>query len=847
MNVVKWNSYYKQGKSSITDVVLRTISLWVAIGLLWLSFFHFTETWLWPSQADWWIIIPWVVMLWALYEVVFPRIKKRTWIIKAFSRGSTPLILVVLIVLFIRNKDGLLYIVSRYLEQFNDFYFTNFAINDGGRYEMAAMYTGLMMLLWSFFWGLSYRRKRRGLLGGFAVTGLVIALSIGMAPGKTAVVYLLFAMLLLFTCDIRGVFVRVVVPGAVVLSLLLTTWFFDGKVDLLVNSSDKLIEWEEGLDFERIDLSNWGTDFYIGAERLDNSKPQRNGRDILMIRADAAPKTTMYFRGFYATEYVDGNWELNDELFVEACEAAGYSEEEAARMISGLTLEVLGFAGDATRTKYDVEYLGGIGDIAYVPYYFDDETINSTYDFAGDYLVSKPSMEVDMNFMGIREGDLLQSPSVYTTYAVLVEDREFREWYNQIAAQYTQVPEGIDGIAQAVELINSYMTESNDSYGIIQGDEELNEAWITNYHRDELVTLVKAYLKEMLRYDLVLETLPEGMDAVEYALTQSHEGYCMHYASAAALILRELGVPTRYASGYVVRPRDFVYSQENNNYEALVEDYNAHAWIEVYYEYIGWVPVEVTASFTGGSGLEMFPSLDELNPENNQEEQPDENQGNEGQQNPDENQGNEGAQNPDENAGTGNEGQENPDENQGNEGGQNPDENAGNNNEGQEQPGDESERPQEEEPTVGDETKLSNKKWYMLCLGVLVLCLVLGAVLYARYQKMQRDHLEKDVHQKQCRRAVRKMNRRIYRMLRLKNLGRVHKIPWSGYLTDVEYGAMLKETFSCISESDWDTYMEIAKKMYYSMEEISEEEMQHCYKCYKNPQMKLLSGKKITN
>lgn len=42
-------------------------------------------------------------------------------------------------------------------------------------------------------------------------------------------------------------------------------------------------------------------------------------------------------------------------------------------------------------------------------------------------------------------------------------------------------------------------------------------------------------------------------DPVEYFLGTGKEGYCMHYASAATLILQELGVPARYASGFVVK------------------------------------------------------------------------------------------------------------------------------------------------------------------------------------------------------------------------------------------------------------------------------------------------------
>ena len=53
-------------------------------------------------------------------------------------------------------------------------------------------------------------------------------------------------------------------------------------------------------------------------------------------------------------------------------------------------------------------------------------------------------------------------------------------------------------------------------------------------------------------------------------------------------------------------------------------------------------------------------------------------------------------------------------------------------------------------------------------------------------------------------------------------------------ITDIQYEQLLKVIFSNISKEEWEQYMKIVKKMYYSLEEISEEEMLYCYKCYLN-------------
>jgi hypothetical protein len=98
---------------------------------------------------------------------------------------------------------------------------------------------------------------------------------------------------------------------------------------------------------------------------------------------------------------------------------------------------------------------------------------------------------------------------------------------------------------------------------------------------------------------------------VTYFLTESHRGYCVHYASAAVLLLRMDGIPARYVSGYTA---------QLSHGEAVVPDSAAHAWVEVYVDGYGWYPVEVTpdAAFDenvqGGAASEPSPSPEQPTP-----------------------------------------------------------------------------------------------------------------------------------------------------------------------------------------------------------------------------------------
>lgn len=78
---------------------------------------------------------------------------------------------------------------------------------------------------------------------------------------------------------------------------------------------------------------------------------------------------------------------------------------------------------------------------------------------------------------------------------------------------------------------------------------------------------------------------PEG-DAVVYFLTQAESGYCIHYASAAAAICRALGIPARVTTGFV--------SEASAGRSVTVTAADAHAWVEIYRDGLGWLPLEVT-------------------------------------------------------------------------------------------------------------------------------------------------------------------------------------------------------------------------------------------------------------
>ncbi len=85
---------------------------------------------------------------------------------------------------------------------------------------------------------------------------------------------------------------------------------------------------------------------------------------------------------------------------------------------------------------------------------------------------------------------------------------------------------------------------------------------------------------------------------LEAFLFDVKEGYCVHFATSAVAILRELGFAVRYDEGYIGSRFSRTYAKDAAaTYRASVRDYDAHAWIEIYYPAIGWMTYECTPSY----------------------------------------------------------------------------------------------------------------------------------------------------------------------------------------------------------------------------------------------------------
>lgn len=108
---------------------------------------------------------------------------------------------------------------------------------------------------------------------------------------------------------------------------------------------------------------------------------------------------------------------------------------------------------------------------------------------------------------------------------------------------------------------------------------------------------IEAYFKAHAVYDLSPGKKPANKDYIEYFLYENHKGYCSHFATAATMMFRAMGIPARYVEGYTLTNYDIQFNRSGMG-EILIKDSNAHAWTEIYLPALGWKSVDLTPGFS---------------------------------------------------------------------------------------------------------------------------------------------------------------------------------------------------------------------------------------------------------
>ncbi len=194
-------------------------------------------------------------------------------------------------------------------------------------------------------------------------------------------------------------------------------------------------------------------------------------------------------------------------------------------------------------------------DNFYVPYEADPEILSE-----GDMLLLNPD--------GIKEYSFYRYLSNEDYLGNSVSAKDFSPW--------TVLPVATEQWANRVsqELIRKAFQDNpvDTLYEIIP---------------DYYVSLVEDYVRSTAVYDLTPTPMdPSYTDFAQWFIEKGESGYCVHFATAATVLLRAGGYPARYVTGYVVEASP---DRENTVYQK-----NSHAWVEYWTPYGGWQILEAT-------------------------------------------------------------------------------------------------------------------------------------------------------------------------------------------------------------------------------------------------------------
>ena len=163
----------------------------------------------------------------------------------------------------------------------------------------------------------------------------------------------------------------------------------------------------------------------------------------------------------------------------------------------------------------------------------------------------------------------IKNPSQQTSYSIsyfAMRGGSHNEPYEAFVHEaYTQVP---DETRQA-------LADLLPQLGVQPGDDV-----------HEIAMAVSDYVSASARYDLDTPSVPSGDDFVSWFLHDSDTGYCVHFATAAAILLRCMDVPARYVTGYYTTVSEGEWTEVTSD--------DAHAWVEYYEDGVGWYVLDPT-------------------------------------------------------------------------------------------------------------------------------------------------------------------------------------------------------------------------------------------------------------
>ena len=144
-------------------------------------------------------------------------------------------------------------------------------------------------------------------------------------------------------------------------------------------------------------------------------------------------------------------------------------------------------------------------------------------------------------------------------------------------------------------IADNYLTVpdivSDEMYSLA---EDITDGKSTDYYKAKAI---ESFLKSSYEYDKVVPENKSGDCYIDTFLFETKKGSCMHFASAAAILARCIGIPSRVVTGFAVH-----YDEKKGKaVKHYVAGSDGHSWTEVYISGSGWIKLEPTPGYNGNA------------------------------------------------------------------------------------------------------------------------------------------------------------------------------------------------------------------------------------------------------
>lgn len=105
-------------------------------------------------------------------------------------------------------------------------------------------------------------------------------------------------------------------------------------------------------------------------------------------------------------------------------------------------------------------------------------------------------------------------------------------------------------------------------------------------NNEERIGKIVEYLRKNCKYSLIVDPVPKDREFIDYFVNTSKKGYCTYFATSVVIMLRIIGIESRYVEGYMVKDN----FDDNGSY--IVTNRDAHAWAEAKIDNNTWITVD---------------------------------------------------------------------------------------------------------------------------------------------------------------------------------------------------------------------------------------------------------------